>query len=90
MTSRNELYKFLAKSIIKNDLLKNDGEAAMSSNGVMFIRIGAKVFKINVEEVDAISTHEQARLFMATQPFLYTAEDTRNNRDPNEPEAHPT
>ncbi|KQR79278.1 hypothetical protein [Rhizobium sp. Leaf341] len=66
----------------------------MSSNGAMFIRIGAQVFKINIEDVDAISAHErpeeQAKLFMSTQPFLYTAEEDRNDRDPNEPEAHPT
>lgn len=95
MTSRNELYKFLAHSVIKNGLLKNHtADVAQSSNGAMFIRIGRQVFQINVREVDAISRHdqaeEQAELFMATQPFPYTNADVRDHVDINEPEAHPT
>ncbi|OCP21936.1 MULTISPECIES: hypothetical protein [unclassified Ensifer] len=75
MTSRNELYKYLAKSLIKNGAL-NKGEVGLSSNGSMFIRIADQVFKVEVEEITQIAQHPnaevEAKRFMSTLPHPVT------------------
>lgn len=79
MTSRNELYKYLAKSLIRNKLLDGDAEVAQASGGDMFVRLGAEVFRIDVQAVDAINQHQdpeaQAKAFMSTLPYPYTKAD---------------
>ena len=95
MPARNELYKILAHSVIKNGLLDNhQAEVAQSSNGALFIRLGVQIFQIDVQEIRSIARHdkaqEEAELFMAAQPFRYTAADVPAYAELNEPEAHPT
>lgn len=79
MATPNELYKYLAKSMIRNGILKSDNEVAQSSNGDMFIRIDGQVFKLHLEEIQAISQHPEAekvaKEFMQTQPHPYTEHD---------------
>ncbi|BCH68032.1 MULTISPECIES: hypothetical protein [Rhizobium/Agrobacterium group] len=78
MTSYNELREFIAKSTIANGLLDRGGEIAQASGGDLFIRIGAQVFKIAVEEMNQISQHHdpmaQEKLFMSTLPYPYAQE----------------
>jgi hypothetical protein len=79
MTTPNELYKYLAKSMIRNGILKGENEVAQSSNGDMFIRVNNQVFKLHLEEIQAISQHSEAekvaKEFMQTQPYPYTEAD---------------
>ena len=79
MASHNEVYKYLAQALLRNDLEGHEGEVAQSSNGTMFLRLRDQVFKITLAEVDAISEHPQAeteaRRFMSTQPYPYTLKD---------------
>lgn len=75
MASRNEVYKYLAKSLIKNRALE-DGEVGQGSNGSMYLRLGNQVFQIEIAEIDQITQHPnseaEAKRFMSTLPYPFT------------------
>lgn len=75
MTSRNEVYKMIAKAIMRDGQLDSESSIAQGSNGTMYLRLRDQVFAIGVEEIDRISQHpnamEQADLFMKTQPHTW-------------------
>ena len=79
MTSRNEVYKLIAKSIMRDGQLDGESSLAQGSNGSMYLRLRDQVFAIDVQEIDRISKHPdalaQAELFMQTQPYPWTKED---------------
>jgi len=81
MTSYNELRKTIANALIKAGYLDDESSVGQASGGELYVRIRDQVFKIGVEEVEAISQHqnalEEAERFMKTLPHPYNKDDVR-------------
>lgn len=75
VTSYNELRKTIANALIKAGYLDDESSVGQASGGELYVRLRDQVFKIGVEEIDAISEHpnalQEAERFMATLPHPY-------------------